>query len=94
VTDFTVVRRRNGLLLLLRVRAAESGPERRLLPAPTWSRLGAKQTPLEVARMTRLTHNDQTGDPPGWSISANGDIGGDIAEVGYFIGGTPPKGTL
>jgi len=35
------------------------GPERRLLPAPTWSRLRAKQTPLEVARMTRLTHSDR-----------------------------------
>jgi hypothetical protein len=55
VTSFTLIRRRNGLLLLLRVRAAVVGPERRLLPAPTWSRLGAKQTPLEVARMTRLT---------------------------------------
>jgi hypothetical protein len=57
VTGFTSVGRRNGLLLLLRVRAAVVGPERRLLPAPTRSRLGAKQTPLEVARMTRLTHD-------------------------------------
>ena len=34
------------------------GPERRLLPAPTWSRLGAKQTQLEVARMTRMTQSN------------------------------------
>jgi hypothetical protein len=40
---------------------AAPGPERRLLPAPTWSRLGATQTPLEVARMTRLTHSGLSG---------------------------------
>jgi hypothetical protein len=57
VTGFTVVRS----LLLLRVRAAEIGPEQRLLPAPAWSRLGAKQTPLEVARMTLMTHSDISG---------------------------------
>jgi hypothetical protein len=43
---------------LLHCNLVAIGPERRLLPAPTWSRLGAKQTPLEVARMTRLTHSD------------------------------------
>ena len=42
-------------------RMSAHGPERRLLPAPTWSRLGAKQTPLEVARMTRLTQSDHRG---------------------------------
>ena len=39
------------------VHESAPGPERRLLPALTWSRLGAKQTPLEVARMTRLTQS-------------------------------------
>jgi hypothetical protein len=33
------------------------GPERRLLLALTWSRLGLKQTRLEVARMMRLTQS-------------------------------------
>jgi hypothetical protein len=44
VTDFMAVRRRQGSMLLLQVRAAGFGPERRLLPASTSSRLGAKQT--------------------------------------------------
>jgi hypothetical protein len=47
-----------GLVVFLRCTMSLTGPERRLLPAPTWSQLGAKQTPLEVARMTRLTHFD------------------------------------
>jgi hypothetical protein len=42
-------------MLFVAMHESPSGPERRSLPAPTWSRLGAKQTPLEVARMTRLT---------------------------------------
>ena len=33
------------------------GPKQRLLPALIWSRLGAKQTPLQVARMKRLTRS-------------------------------------
>ena len=33
-------------------------PGAAFVAAPTWSRLGVKQTPLEVARMTRLTHFD------------------------------------
>ena len=45
-----------GLYILLRRTLVAIGPEQRLLPAPTWSRLGAKQTPLEVAQMTRLTN--------------------------------------
>jgi hypothetical protein len=45
----------NNRAYLLQLLKSAVGPERRLLPAPTWSRLGVKQTPLEVARMTRVT---------------------------------------
>jgi hypothetical protein len=43
VTHFTMYRSRKGLLLLLRVRAAESGPPRHSVDAAVWSLTGEKR---------------------------------------------------
>src|SRR5271154_6115677 len=55
VTGFTPVRWRNGLLLLLRVRAAESGPERRLGSTRKSSEQGFGIDPLQKSTQCRYT---------------------------------------